>query len=140
MRIYISGPMTGIPDGNRPAFDAVEERLTAQGFFVINPHHISDLFGTEEELKASFKAYYRLLDDTSTPEGIHGKVWDVKFKELDEHSSIIARAVMAADIAALNSCDVIYLLRGWQSSRGAKKELEVALRNGLKVMLQEDRP
>ena len=28
MRIYISGKMTGVPDLNRPAFDAAEKRLT----------------------------------------------------------------------------------------------------------------
>ncbi len=134
MRLYLSGPMTGCPDLNRPAFDAAEKRLTAQGHFVINPHHISELFGTPRVLEASFQAYYRLMDDTSTPEDIRGKGWDLKFKEIDEHSALIARAVMDADLAAVRSCDAIYLLRGWESSRGAKKELAEALAHGLQVM------
>lgn len=35
--IYIAGPMTGIPEHNFPAFNAVAERLKALQYFVINP-------------------------------------------------------------------------------------------------------
>ena len=38
--IYLSGPMTGLPDYNRPAFDAVAEELRAQGVSVFNPADI----------------------------------------------------------------------------------------------------
>lgn len=134
MRVYLSGPMTGKPDLNRPAFDAAEGRLRKQGHFVINPHRLSEQFGTPSVLEASFKAYYRLLDGTSTPKDIRGKEWDFKFKEFDEHSAIIARAVMDANLTAVRSCDAIYLLRGWESSRGARKELAEALVHGLMVM------
>lgn len=36
-RIYISGPMTGLPLLNFPAFDAEDARLTALGYDVVNP-------------------------------------------------------------------------------------------------------
>ena len=55
MRIYISGKMTGLPDLNRTAFDAAEKRLTAQGHFVINPHRISEPFGTAVEIAKAFQ-------------------------------------------------------------------------------------
>lgn len=47
-----------------------------------------------------------------------------------------ARAVMDADLAAVRSCDAIYLLRGWETSRGAKKELAEALAHDLQIMLE----
>jgi len=37
------------------------------------------------------------------------------------------------DIEILKRCDVIYMLSNWQSSVGAKRELEVAIENGLEV-------
>lgn len=37
MRVYVAGPMTGLPEWNRPAFAEAEARLTAVGFEVVNP-------------------------------------------------------------------------------------------------------
>lgn len=127
MRIYCSGPMTNIPDLNRPAFAAAEKRLAAQGHFVINPHRISELFGTAEELEKSFAIHYDL---PGTRVGLH-------FPDLI-HGQDLAHAVMDADIAAVRSCDVIYLLRGWEKSRGAKKELSEAIARRLQVMLEDE--
>jgi hypothetical protein len=115
--------MMGKPDLNRPAFDAAEKRLAAQGHFVINPHRISAPFGTLEELSESFEIFY----------AIDGKDNYILKDELDKRASI-AHAVMDTDLAAVRSCDAIYLLRGWESSRGAKKELAEALAHGLTVM------
>ena len=125
MRVYISGPMTGVPDLNRPAFDAAEKRLTAQGHFVINPAELSAMFGTLEEIAESFKSYYAVMN------GILRDELDIA---LSKQEGLLARAVMDADLAAVRSCDAIYLLRGWETSRGAKKELAEALKHGLKVM------
>ncbi len=36
-RVYVSGPMTGIPDDNFPAFNAAADDLAAQGYAVENP-------------------------------------------------------------------------------------------------------
>ena len=131
MRIYISGPMSGYPDLNRPAFDAAEKRLTAQGHFVINPHRVSEQFGTPEELAASFAAYYGCLE-------LYGE--DFWHSLLPSRKALadsrLARAVMDADLAAVRSCNAIYLLRGWEDSRGAKRELAEAIAHGLKVMLE----
>ena len=129
MRIYISGRMTGYPNHNRPAFDAAEKRLTAQGHFVINPVNISVTFGTAEELAESFRRYYDVL-----------KVCGEDYFERGnpackvEVDTRVARAVMDADLAAVRSCDAIYLLSGWETSRGAKRELAEALAHKLKIM------
>lgn len=37
MRIYIAGPMTGLPDNNYPAFDRMAHKLRALGYTVCNP-------------------------------------------------------------------------------------------------------
>ena len=37
MRIYIAGPMSGLPDFNYPAFNQAEQRLLALGYEVENP-------------------------------------------------------------------------------------------------------
>lgn len=36
-RIYISGPITGVPDLNRPAFDRAEASLRAAGYMPVSP-------------------------------------------------------------------------------------------------------
>jgi nucleoside 2-deoxyribosyltransferase len=38
--VYISGPITGKPAGNRPAFDAAAAALRERGFDVVNPHEV----------------------------------------------------------------------------------------------------
>lgn len=40
-RIYLSGPMTGVPDENRPAFNAEAARLRALGYQVENPAELN---------------------------------------------------------------------------------------------------
>ncbi len=37
MKIYIAGPMRGIPDWNFPAFDAAVERWTREGYQAFSP-------------------------------------------------------------------------------------------------------
>lgn len=40
-RIYISGPMTGMPEHNFPAFNAEAARLRALGYDVVNPAELN---------------------------------------------------------------------------------------------------
>lgn len=37
MKIYVAGPMKGVPDYNFPAFNAMADLLRAEGHEVINP-------------------------------------------------------------------------------------------------------
>lgn len=122
MRIYISGPMTRQPNNNSPMFDAAAKRLREQGNFVINPAELSALFGSEEEIEEAFaEAYANPLSNV---------------KSYEEHCSrmSLAASIMDADLAAVSSCDAIYMLRGWETSRGAKRELKEALEHGLTIM------
>lgn len=49
MKLYVSGPMTGIPDFNYPAFDDACRRLRGAGYEVISPHEINPADGIEHE-------------------------------------------------------------------------------------------
>lgn len=46
------------------------------------------------------------------------------------------REHMRADIAMLLGCDYIYMLDGWEKSKGAKLELDVASSCGIEVMFE----
>lgn len=41
MRIYIAGPMSGLPDLNFPAFHAAAAQLRASGYDAVNPAEIN---------------------------------------------------------------------------------------------------
>lgn len=51
MRLYLSGPMTGIPDLNRPRFNHMALLLRRRGFEVVNPPELDakEHCGTWEE-------------------------------------------------------------------------------------------
>ena len=40
MTLYLSGPMSGLPEANYPAFAAAAERLRSLGHTVVSPHEI----------------------------------------------------------------------------------------------------
>ena len=46
-------------------------------------------------------------------------------------------AVIDEELAQLATCDAIYLLRGWQDSRGTRTELYLALEKGLEIIIEE---
>lgn len=46
-RVYIAGPMTGLPDLNRPAFHAAAAQYRARGAFVFNPAEVELHEGAE---------------------------------------------------------------------------------------------
>ena len=57
MRLYISGPMTGIPNNNREAFLECEKRLIDDGFNpenIVNPAKLD-----EDDVRKSWEDYLR---------------------------------------------------------------------------------
>ena len=71
-RIYISGPMTGYPDYNFPAFASAANRLRAIGFNVVSPHE----FGEGDPSK-TWADYLRqdlaaMLDGCNSVATLHG--------------------------------------------------------------------
>ena len=58
-KVYISGPMTGLPDHNFPAFNAAATDLRNLGFCVFNPAEIS--VGKPNDYETSQDFYHACL-------------------------------------------------------------------------------
>lgn len=110
IRLYLAGPMTGLPDLNFPAFHAEAARLRALGYDVVNPAEIN---GGADELVACAQM---------TP------------AELKAHW----RKCMRADIKQLVDCDGVALLPGWQKSKGARIEADLARNLGMSCEMADE--
>lgn len=114
MRIYISGPMRGIPLFNFPAFDSAADALSVIGEYPVSPADLDRASGfNPESLPADF-------DWNTTPDGFSIK------------------DAIDRDIAAIKTCKAIYMLDGWERSLGARAEKALAEWLGLEVMYQSN--
>lgn len=110
-RVYIAGPMRGIESYNFPAFDNAAERLYNEGWDPINPADIDRDRGFDpDDLPAD---------------------WD--WNQLPETLDLCEVAVR--DIEALATCDAIYLLPGWENSKGSLAEVHFAKWIGLAIVV-----
>lgn len=100
-KVYIAGPMTGIPEFNFPAFDAAAEKYRAMGWEVVNP--------AEHDREAG-------LDVT----GMTGDPAEA------EAAGFVLTDALLWDLHQVAECDGIVLLAGWSRSSGAKAELALA--------------
>lgn len=53
MRLYIAGPMSGLPDFNYPAFHAAEAQLWAAGYETLNPANNGEQDSWEGYMRAA---------------------------------------------------------------------------------------
>lgn len=97
MKIYVAGPMTGLPRFNFPAFDAAAADLRAQGHEVVSPAELDDP-ATRSLALAS----------------VNGDV------NLMRHSwgDFLSRDIKIV----VDECEAIAFLPGWEMSRGARLE------------------
>lgn len=111
MKIYIAGPMTGLPEFNFPAFFAAEEKLQELGHECFNPaRNDTEKYG---------------IDVTGTTG---------KHEEIDGFS---LRQALSDDTQYIcNEADGVYMLTGWEKSSGATAEHALAKALGLEIMYE----
>lgn len=106
MKLYLAGPMSGIPQFNYPAFMEAADKLREEGYDVRNPAELDT-----PEVRAEAVAS---TDGMFNPDGaLGGQTWGDFLKK---DVKIIADEV-----------DGVCLLPGWANSRGARLEAYVAL-------------
>lgn len=111
MRLYVSGPMTGLARFNYPAFDRAAVELRSRGMEVISPAEVA---GSELRAKA-----------LASPDG-DGSTLGI------EHS----RGTLLAEELRLiiDHVDRVAVLPGWQRSGGALLETFAAVLHGKRVV------
>jgi len=116
MRVYISGPMRGIPEYNFPAFDGATAAMRQAGFDVISPaEHDREV----DPLCHTRPGYALGLHEDGTGGGLRFQDligWDLE------------------QLARPGYIDAIALLPGWENSTGVAHELYVSRVTGKKVM------
>lgn len=111
-RIYIAGPMSGIPDYNRPAFYSTAEAFEEGGWEVFNPaENDVRLFGSHEACNAAIEA----------------------------NRNQALRVMLGSDLEWICSdADAIAMLPGWEKSYGARAEHATAVALGLEIIYISD--
>jgi hypothetical protein len=121
MKLYIAGPMSGIPQFNIPTFDKAAQELRDLDYDVVTPAELDD---------PEFREW--CLD---SPDGDLSKV--------PAHLQRTWGDLLARDVKLIADGDieVIYVLPGWQGSRGARLETVVGHLAGLPVFsVSNDEP
>jgi hypothetical protein len=113
MRVYLAGPMRGIKHFNFPAFDAARDRLKQQGHEVISPADLDREIGFDE---TAFPDDYDWIDLKKIGFSLEDAIW--------------------RDVEAIMECDAIYMLRGWEESKGATAEHALAKWMGNEVIYE----
>jgi len=130
MRIYLAGPMSGIPNYNFPAFWRAARELRKRGFMVISP--------AEEDV-------YDRRVAVRDPEGmswwhVTGNPVDIGYQsdELEKFTVTwdgVLADMMRHDLPIVCEVDGVVFLPGWPVSRGCARELAVALWTGRRTGL-----
>lgn len=107
MKLYLAGPMTGIPKFNFPVFDAWMKRLQYVGFYVVSPH-VQDDPVVQAAAWASEDG-----DISKLPVGMEGS------------DPLLTATKNVRDIF---ECDGIALIDGWHKSSGTIHEMATATR------------
>jgi len=117
-KIYLAGPMRGIPEFNFPAFYRAAAGLRACGFIVFNPAERDNALHGTDISKGN------ATGDETLAASQHG---------------FNLREALGADLAWICAeADGIAMLPGWKNSKGATAEHATAIALGLDVILLPD--
>lgn len=112
MRVYLAGPMSGIPKFNFPAFDFAARKLRNLGFEVFSP--------AEHDRSVDPR-----IEDNATGDA----------KQAEAQTGFTLRKALGADTAWICAeGDAIALLPGWEKSSGVSAELPLAKALGLSIL------
>lgn len=115
MKIYLAGPMRGIPHFNFPAFMAAAEKLRSEGHTVFNP---------AERDNEKHGADISKLNVTGSE------------AEATKTYGFSLREALGADLEWICAeAEAIALLPGWEKSKGANAEKATADALGLKIII-----
>lgn len=128
-RIYLAGPMSGLPQFNFPAFYAAAKELRAQGYEVVSPAELDDA----EDKGAAM----------ASPDGDPAKTKKTWGDFLARDVKLLADGVVLSPVGygdqqvLRGAIDGIIFLPGWQASRGAKLEAFVGILKGFEFALYD---
>ena len=115
MKVYLAGPMSGIPEFNFPAFHAAAAKLRAEGHEVFNP--------AEKDIERVGRDFSK---DYPTGDAVQ-LAWD---------GVLTKRECLATDTNWIcKHAEAIALLPGWLNSTGACAEVALAKALGLQVLV-----
>jgi hypothetical protein len=106
IKVYVAGPMTHIPHFNIPAFEEAAATLRSRGYEVVSP----------VELDSAEMRAVGMASPDGDPAPYYGKL-------KDSWGNLLARDVR---IITDEGIDAVYVLPGWERSRGARLETFVA--------------
>ena len=129
-RIYLAGPMHGMHGFNETAFLDAQLALSEKGHDVENPFVIGAKFANLTEIDKSFAALREWEEVCPMADKRYGEA-KRNFKDC-----ALAFRVRDYELATVRSCDAIYMLKGWQMSVGAMRELQEAIKCKLSVFLE----
>lgn len=117
MKIYLAGPMSGIPQFNFPTFDAAAKDLREKGWDVVSPAELDNPATRKSALESP---------DGAPGSGSHeGETW----------GDFLARDVK---LIADEGVQGIICLDGWMESKGARLETFIGRLLGLPILRYAD--
>lgn len=115
MKIYLAGPMRGIPQFNFPAFHISAAKLRAKGHEVFSP--------AERDIRVHGEAFSKSSADGDN-------------ERAEREHGFNLRDALADDLDWIcHHADAVALMPGWGESKGANAERATAIALGLEIII-----